>query len=118
MNKKLLSIGVLLIGITITVVLNTGCEEDPKEACLQDEFCTLENDELKTVTTCCTDGEDCYYTYNGTNYPDTEQGRANLVEAMGCATVAKKSSNPEHEYDFVIARLEALVEEAKILSMN
>jgi len=116
MKKGLLFLGVLFIGGVIA--FSTGCEEDPEESCQQDEICTLENGEMGTVTACCTDGEDCYFTYNGKKYPDTDEGVADLIKDLGCVSLTKKSTKPENGYDYVKARLESLLEEARIFSMN
>ena len=110
MKKKLIFISVLLVGAFSMLVLNTACEDDPKEACEQDLFC----DDTVEVTACCTDGTDCYYTYNGNDYPDTDQGLSDLVEALDCATT--KSISIDGPNADMVARLQALIEEARILS--
>lgn len=110
MKKKVFVLVLLLMGAFSLAVINTGCEDDPKEACEQDLFC----DDTVEVTACCTDGEDCYYTYGGVEYPDTEQGLIDLLEALNCEST--KSASVENGRDYVIARLEALLEEARELS--
>jgi hypothetical protein len=85
--------------------INTGCEDDdPKEACEQDLFC----DDTVEVTACCTDGEECYYTYGGIDYPDTDQGLLDLAKALDCAKSATKS-----EQNYIMAKLQALLESAR-----
>lgn len=112
MKKKIVFISMLLIGAASMVVLNTACEEDPKEACEQDLFC----DDTMEVTACCTDGSDCYYTYNGVDYPDTAEGLSNLVEALDCTTT--KSVTIDGPNGEMVARLQALLEEARIQSRH
>jgi len=108
MKKSIFIISMLLAGAVIA--LNTGCEEEPKESCEQDLFC----DNTVEVTACCTDGTDCYYTYNGQNYPDTQQGLQDLIEALDCTTT--KSASLEEAYEELGFRLQAMLEEARILS--
>jgi hypothetical protein len=112
MKKKLLFISVILVGAISLMVLNTACEEDPKEACEQDLFC----DDTMEVTACCTDGADCYYTYNGVDYPDTTEGLADLVAALDCTS--KKSTDLDGPNAEIILRLQAMLEEARIQSQR
>ena len=74
MKKSILILLAIVTGVIFA--MNTGCEEDPKEACEQDAFCEGEPE----VTLCCTDGEDCYWTYDGKEYADTDAGRDLLYE--------------------------------------
>jgi len=104
MKKKLFVLVLLFIGAFAVATMNTGCEDDPKEACEQDLFC----DDTIEVTACCTDGKDCYYTYNGVEYPDTDQGLADLAAALDCAKSATKS-----EQNFIMVKLQALLESAR-----
>ncbi|MFC2151061.1 hypothetical protein ACFLSE_00925 [Bacteroidota bacterium] len=106
MKKLLLILTFVLTGAIF--VVNTSCEDDPKEACEQDLFC----DDTVEVTACCTDGANCYYTYNGINYPDTDQGLLDLIEALDCST---KSVSIDGD-DYMVVRLQALLEEARKLS--
>lgn len=108
MKKSIFIISMLLLGAV--VALNTGCEEDPKESCEQDLFC----DSTVEVTACCTDGADCYYTYNGQNYPDTQQGLQDLIAALDCTTT--KSASLEEANEELGHRLQAMLEEARISS--
>lgn len=85
MKKKLFFISLILISAFSITVLNTSCEEEPKEACEQDMFCEGEPE----VTLCCTDGEDCYWTYNGKNYADNQAGWDELYDDLGCTTTSK-----------------------------
>ena len=110
MKKKLFFISLLFVGAISMIVLNTACEDDPKEACEQDMFC----DDTVEVTACCTDGKDCYYTYNGVDYPDTNEGLADLIEALDCAK--SKSVSIDGPNAEMIARLQELLERARILS--
>ena len=100
----------LLFVIGAIIAFNTGCEKDPVEECVQEEFCDGE----KEATACCTDGADCYYTYNGVEYPDTEEGLAALIAALDCTTT--KSVSIDGDNADMIARLQALLEEARELS--
>lgn len=109
MRKGLIIFTMLFIAGVAAV--NTGCEEEPLEACEQDLFC----DGTVEVTACCTDGQDCYYTYNGVDYPDTNEGITNLIEALDCTT-AKKASMEDDAYAYTFARLKTMLEEARIRS--
>ena len=109
MKKKLLIMSLLLFSAFAVSVLNTACEADPEEACEQDLFC----DDTMEVTACCTDGQDCYYTYDGVDYPDTAEGLAALVAALDCAK--SKSVSVDGESELAI-QLQALLEEARIRS--
>lgn len=99
-----------MVLVSVVIAFNTGCEEDPVEACEQDLFC----DNTIEVTACCTDGTDCYYTYGEVDYPDTEEGLLDLLEAMDC--VSKSSAKVDEESDYMMARLQAMLEEARINS--
>jgi len=110
MKMKAIIISLLLI-VTI-IAVHTACEPDPTEACEQDMFC----DNTVEVTACCTDGEDCYYTYNGQEYPDTEQGLLDLIAALDCPTT--KSVSVDGANDSMYARLQTLLEEARKLSFR
>ena len=56
MKKSLAFITMMLFGAII--IMHVGCEMEPQETCQQDKFC----DGTVSVTACCTNGEDCYYT--------------------------------------------------------
>ena len=105
MKKGVFIFSMLLLGVMFAI--NSGCEEDPVEACEQDLFC----DDTESVTACCTDGEECYFTYNNVNYPDTDQGYLDLIAALDCAET--KSVSIEGENDYMVTRLQALLEEAR-----
>jgi hypothetical protein len=109
MKKTFVIIAILLIGGV--VALTTGCEDDPKEACQQDMFC----DGTVSVTACCTEGEDCYYTYNGNEYPDTDEGLTQLIEDLDCTTT-KSTEHMEGDELSIRERLEWLLEDTRILS--
>ena len=112
MKKKLIFISLVLVGVLSMIVFNTACKDDPKEACEQDLFC----DDTIEVTACCTDGTDCYYTYNGVEYPDTEAGLSDLIDALDCSTT--KSISIDGPNADMVVRLQAMLEEARILSMQ
>ena len=98
------SIFILLAIFTgVIIALNTGCKDDPKETCEQDEICEGEPE----VTLCCTDGADCYWTYNGTEYPDTDAGLDQLYDDLGCASTAKSALEGDSK-DYIMAKLLAL----------
>ena len=105
MKKKLFFISTILLVFTAVAVLNTACEEEPKEACEQDVFCEGEPE----VTLCCTDGSDCYWTYNGKNYPDTSEGIDELYDDLGCTTTTKSGEKGD-EYDYIMEKLLAMRE--------
>ena len=108
MKKKIFILSTLIIGAIFVII--TSCEKDPAQACVQDLFC----DGATEVTACCTDGADCHYTYNGIEYPDTEEGLADLAAALDCATT--KSIAIDGENSDLVIRLQALLEEARIMS--
>ena len=107
--KRVLFI-LLLAGLGAVITINTACEMEPNEECLQEDFCDGE----KQVTACCTDGTDCYYTYLGVNYPDTPEGLADLTKALDC--VNTKSVSIDGENDDMMYRLQVMLEEARKLS--
>jgi|SRR6056297_24620 len=109
MKKGLMILAVLFIGGV--VALNTGCEEEPKETCEQDMFC----DGTVAVTACCVEGGDCYYIYEGVEYPDTEQGLQDLIDALDCPA---KNASVDEQNDYLISRLKMLIEEARIKSLG
>lgn len=110
MKRKVFFMSLLIAGVFAIAAINTACEEDPKEACEQDLFC----DDTVEVTACCTDGANCYFTYRGVDYPDTDQGILDLSEALGCSTT--KSVTIEGANAEIVARLQALLESARIQS--
>ncbi len=110
MKKKVFFMSLLISGVFAIAAINTACEETPKEACEQDLFC----DDTVEVTACCTDGASCYYTYEGVDYPDTDQGLLDLIEALDCTTT--KSVTIEGANAEMVARLQALLESARIHS--
>ncbi|NOQ27379.1 MAG: hypothetical protein GQ564_18610 [Bacteroidales bacterium] len=101
MKKSFFILSMLLFGVMLATY--TSCEEDPVEACEQDEICEGEPE----VTLCCTDGEDCYWTYNGDSYPDTDAGVNSLYDNLGCAS-SKKSASYDQEKNEIIIKLLAL----------
>lgn len=110
--KKILFI-LTLVTIGAFIALNTGCkDDDPVEACEQDLFC----DNTVEVTACCTDGEDCYYTYEGVKYSDTDQGLRDLVEALDCSTT--KSISVDGPNADMVIKLKSLLESAKSSSLR
>lgn len=93
MKNKFLYLTLILAGVFSFAILNTACEEDEaKEVCEQEEVCEGEPE----VTLCCTEETDCYWTYNGKNYADTDEGIDQLYNDLGCATDAK-SGEVNHE---------------------
>jgi len=93
MKKRLMVLSILLFGVLF--VFNTSCEEDPKEACDQEEFCEGEPE----VTLCCTDGEECYWTYDGNEYADTDSGLDDLFNDLGCTSTTKSANNEQIRED-------------------
>lgn len=99
MKKSVLILLAVLTGVIFA--LNTGCEDDdPKEACEQDEICEGEPE----VTLCCTEDVDCYWTYDGKDYADTDAGLDQLMDDLGCTTEGKSGE----VNDEILARLLAL----------
>ncbi|MFO7938926.1 MAG: hypothetical protein R6U66_04165 [Bacteroidales bacterium] len=122
MKKGLFALLLIIIGSTL--IFSIGCEEDTEEVCLQDEIqsCSLEDGGFPTVTYCSPDGEEGYYTYNGTDYPDNDQGMVKLYADLGCqdddSSTTKSSKELKQCRDLVIGQLIALKEETIILSRN
>jgi hypothetical protein len=67
------------------------------------------------VTACCTDGKDCYFTYDGKKYPDTEEGMDRLIQDINCTT-AKNFTSVAEKNAYFYQRLQWLVQETRILS--
>ena len=103
MRKTLILLTLLLGGLA---VFSLSCELENIESCEQELFC----DGTKEVTACCVMGGDCVYTYNGVDYPDTEQGMADLLVALDCANA--KSDCYEEELFFLEEQLKALMARA------
>ena len=87
MKHKILLLPLILFGLLIAV--QYGCEALPEESCesFNPPQCSAPND----ATICCDTGDDCYYTYQGKTYPDTDQGMEDLIAAM-CGTTANMQS--------------------------
>jgi len=109
MKKKFLILTLIFAGAL--VALYSGCEEDPIEECVQEEICP----EAPEVTACCTDGADCVFTYNGYEYPDTDEGYNRLIDSLGCGS-SKKSESLNKENDYLFSQLQSLLEKARELS--
>ncbi len=109
MRKAIAIIKLMLVGGFL--LMNASCEQEAKETCQQDVFC----DGSVTVTASCTNGKDCYFTYNGEKYPDTEEGIDNLINDLNCST-AKNFSSVEEKNAYFYQRLQWLVQETRILS--
>jgi hypothetical protein len=82
MKNKILLLPLLLFGLLIAV--QYGCEPTTDESCesFNPPQCSAPDD----ATVCC-DGDQCYYTYQGQTYPDTDQGMEDLIKDM-CGTTA------------------------------
>jgi len=109
MKKLLLLLPLIIIGLLL--VVNTGCE-NPLEDCSSDTVC----DGKDPVTTCCTDGSDCVYKYNGREYPDTDKGLSDLLDAMNCTS--KKSATVSCDEELIRQRLSELLNKTKALSLR
>jgi hypothetical protein len=110
-RKVYLLLAVLTVGVAATWY---SCETDPEETCLQDEFCDI------PVTACCDDNDVCVFKYNGKEYPDTDEGMAQLLEDLDCvATIEKlesveqKSANAE-----IVDRLKNLMSRVRELTLS
>jgi hypothetical protein len=102
MKKSSFLLFVIFAGILVTALLS--CQDDPKETCLQDEFCTS-----KMVTACCDDNNVCVYKYNGKEY--TEDEKDQLALDLGCGNVknALKSGGQTNDLSEIVAQLKALM---------
>lgn len=80
---KLLS---YLTAFTVMIMISfSACTETPKESCEQQDMNQILNCGVeKNVEVCCETGASCTYKYNGTEYPDTQQGLNDLADALGC----------------------------------
>lgn len=71
---------IALVGLTYS-----ACEKEEDESCEQQDMNEVLNcGEEKNVEVCCVSGSTCTYKYNGTEYPDTNEGLSNLADALGC----------------------------------
>lgn len=108
MKKGFLIFSLLLLGSLIFII--TNCEKDPAEYCEQDEICTD-----KFVTVCCTEDQ-CVYKYNGNEYPDSNEGRDQLAEALGCPST--KSTSYENDMTAIIIQLQELMDKVHELYLG
>jgi len=76
----------LTLAALAVISLASSCELLPEETCELDNYC-----EDKTVTYCCTDDTDCYYTYNGAIYTDDELD--DLENDLGCSAKSAIEKN-------------------------
>ncbi|MFA6402084.1 MAG: hypothetical protein WCX31_10735 [Salinivirgaceae bacterium] len=109
MRKLFLLLPLVVLGVVLT--MNTGCDQVTEE-CSSDEICTGKD----PVTSCCTDGSACVWKYNGVEYPDTDQGLADLKAALDCSTA--KSATVGCDIDEIEMRLQELMENTRAASMR
>lgn len=99
-----------LVAITIIVLISfpiSGCDGIVTENCQQQDMneildCGVE----KNVEVCCESGADCVYKYAGQDYPDTNAGRSDLADALGCDY--KSSADMAEQKELIIKSLIAL----------
>jgi hypothetical protein len=108
---KLLNPLVNLAIITLISLSFSACEKAANESCEQQDMNQILNcGSEKNVEVCCTTNSACVYKYNGIEYPDTEAGRNNLSDALGCNY--KNSANYDEQKQLIIKHLIALKEKA------
>lgn len=83
---KLLKSIVAIAFIALLTLPYSSCNKTEEESCEQQDMNEVLNcGEPKNVEVCCVSGSTCTYKYNGTEYPDTQQGLNDLAEALGCS---------------------------------
>jgi len=95
----------LAIAVIFALTL-VSCEEDPEETCGFDDFCEVE------ITSCCTD-ETCVYKYNGKEYADTEAGRKQLIDDIGCSATAIDFKSAQEDDAEMERQLKAFLERVR-----
>jgi len=103
MKKSIILIATLIAGLAL---FSVSCEVVPQESCEQEMFCN----DTEEVTACCTEGADCVFKYNGVEYPDTEQGMIDLINALDCTDA--KSDCFEQEKVYMMDQLRSLMTRA------
>jgi len=107
-----------IIGIALIACMPftfSSCEETGDESCEQQDMNEVMNcGAEKNVEVCCTEGADCVYKYNGTEYADNVEGLNNLADALGCTY--KSSPAYEDEKALIIKYLKELKDKARASS--
>ena len=111
---KTLKTVLALLLIAIIPMVYSGCAEDGEdESCEQQDMNEiLTCDGEKNVEVCCVSGAECVYKFDGTEYPDTNEGLNDLADALGCTY--KSLTDQEAEREMIIERLIALRDKAKV----
>lgn len=82
---KLLKSFLAIAFISVLTLTYSACEKEDDESCEQQDMNEVLNcGEEKNVEVCCISGSSCTYKYNGSEYPDTNQGLSDLADALGC----------------------------------
>jgi hypothetical protein len=101
--KILKSIAAIAIIALISLSI-PACEKEEDESCEQQDMNEVLNcGEEKNVEVCCVSGSACTYKYNGTEYPDTNEGLSNLADALGCSY--KSTDDYEKQKQIIIEHL-------------
>lgn len=108
---KILKSFMVIALIAIMPFVLTSCEPTGESCAQQDMNEVLTCDAEKNVEVCCTEGADCVYKYNGTDYPDTEDGLTNLADALDCTY--KSSVDSKEQRKLIIKLLIELKNKAK-----
>ncbi len=105
-----------LVAIAIIVLISlpfSSCEDLGDESCEQQDMnLVLDCGSEKNVEVCCTTDADCVYKYNGQEYPDSNAGRSDLSDALGCNY--KSSGENDAQKELIIKILIELKEKAKM----
>jgi uncharacterized lipoprotein YehR (DUF1307 family) len=101
---KILKSVAAVVFIAFLAVSYTACEKEDEESCEQQDMNEVLNcGEEKNVEVCCVSGSSCTYKYNGTEYPDTNDGLSDLADALGCTY--KSDADYEKQKEILINHL-------------
>ncbi len=103
----------IVVMIALIPLAFTACEDMIDESCEQQDMNEVLNcGAEKNVEVCCTEGAACVYKYNGTEYPDSNEGLSNLADALGCTY--KSSEEYIEQKELIIKLLIDLKDRARI----
>lgn len=101
---KILKSFLAIAFISVLALPYNSCQKADEESCEQQDMNEVLNcGEEKNVEVCCVSGSSCTYKYNGTEYPDTDQGLNDLADALGCSY--KGSADYETQQEIIKTEL-------------
>ncbi len=114
---KILNYFTAIVFVAIVSFTITACTDNPTENCEQQDMNEILNCGVeKNVEVCCETGASCVYTYNGTDYPDTQQGLNDLADALGCDYKSAEVSDSQKQ--LIIKNLIELKDKARLGNME